>query len=95
MAMSADIPPAEKVLRSGVLPELGGTIEQGDLIALITSARPRLCGRDKTRDEVLPWLVLEKYLEKREVPRATGRPAIHYVRTSKKLNRIVFDGKGA
>jgi hypothetical protein len=83
--------PLQKVLCSGVLPESGEDVSKKTLIARITSAK--LCGRDKARDEVLPSLVDEGYLEEEEVARHGKRPEIRFVRTSKLPGSVSFAAK--
>jgi len=77
--------PFDRVLRSSdILPPLGESLQKDALVARITSAK--ICGRDKALEEILPWLVDRGYLQEKEVPRPRARPAIHYVRTEKKIS---------
>jgi len=82
--------PTEKVLRAGVLPAEGESIEKKVLIARITKGK--LCGDRLARNEVIPLLIDEGYLEEREVSRSGKRPAVCLVRTSKKPNVVSFAG---
>jgi hypothetical protein len=84
--ISGNVPPTNKVLRAGVLPEQGEHVEKKILIARITEGK--LCGRDKAREEVLPSLIDQGYLEEKLIPRDNGRAAIHLVRTEKLPNVI-------
>jgi hypothetical protein len=85
--------PLTKVLHApGILPETGGEVSKEILIARIT--QNKICGRDRARSEIIPSLVDEGYLEKKEVPRHKARPAIHFVRTKKIVGRISFVRSG-
>jgi hypothetical protein len=80
LTLSSKIPPLVKVLRTPrILPDPGGEISKELLVARITENK--ICGRDRATKEVIPCLVDEGYLEKKEVPRHGARPEIHYVRT--------------
>jgi hypothetical protein len=85
---SNTVSPTIKVLRAGILPETGESIDKQILIARITGNK--ICGRDRARDEVIPSLIDDGYLEEKAVPRSGRRPAIHLVRTSKQPNVISF-----
>jgi hypothetical protein len=86
--MSGNVSPTDKVLRAGILPEVGESIEKQILIARITARK--ICGRDKARDEVIPSLIDDCYLADKEVARSGKRPAIHLVRIEKHPNVISF-----
>ena len=88
MFASDDSPLDARVLHSGLLPEPGESVEKKALVARIS--KRKICGRDRARDEILPLLIDEGYLEEKEVPRSTGRAAIHLVRTQKMPGIISF-----
>jgi hypothetical protein len=86
--MSSDVSATAKVLRAGILPEVGENVEKSILVARITAKK--LCGRDKALKEVIPSLIDDGYLAEKEVARSGTRPAIHLVRTGEQRNVISF-----
>ena len=89
LTLSSKIPPLVKVLRTpGILPEPGGEISKEILVARITEKK--ICGRDKVTTEVIPCLVDQGYLKKKEVRRRGARPEIHYVRTEQIPGKTSF-----
>ena len=82
LTLSSKIPPLKKVLRApGILPEPGEAISKEILVARITEKK--ICGRDPATKEVIPLLVDDGYLVRKEVPRPKARPEIRFVRTKK------------
>jgi hypothetical protein len=89
LTLSSKIPPLMKVLRApGILPEPGEKISKEILVARITEKK--ICGRDRATKEVIPCLLDEGYLKKKEVPRRGARAEIHYVRTKKIREKFSF-----
>ena len=88
MLSDSEAPLDIRVLHSGVLPEPGESVEKKALVARI--AKKKICGRDRAREEIVPLLIDQGFLEEKEVPRTTGRPAIHVVRTQKMPNFVSF-----
>jgi len=87
LALSSKTPPLMKVLRAPcILPDPGGEISKELLVARITENK--ICGRDRATKEIIPRLVDEGYLKKKEVPRHGARPEIHYVRTEQIPGRM-------
>jgi hypothetical protein len=87
-AITGTLSPFEKVVRSNVLPLPGKEIEKQTLIAYI--AERKLCGVQAARQQVLPLLITEKYLEEFEKRRPKARPEIWLRRTQKKFNCFSF-----
>jgi len=89
LTLSSKIPPLKKVLRApGILAEPGEEISKEILVARITEKK--ICGRDRATKEVIPCLVDEGYLKKKEVRRRGARAEIHYVRTKKIPGKFSF-----
>ena len=89
LTLSSEIPPLVKVLRArGILPEPGGEISKEILVARITENK--ICGRDKAAKEIIPGLVDQGYLKKKEVPRSGARPEIYFVRTEQIPGKTSF-----
>jgi hypothetical protein len=78
-----------KVLRApGILPEPGEEISKEILVARITEKK--ICGRDRATKEIIPGLVDQGYLKKKEVPRSGARPEIYFVRTEQIPGKTSF-----
>jgi len=87
---SSTASPFDKVLRSGILPDEGESMDKQELIARIMATKPKICGRDAARNEVIPLLIGDGYLEETRVPRNSGPAAVHLTRTAKRHNVISF-----
>jgi len=90
MRLDSKVPPLTKVLRAPpgrILPEAGKEISQEILIARLTdeTGGAKICGRDTATKQIIPSLLDQGFLERKEVPRRGARPEIHFVRTTKKL----------
>jgi hypothetical protein len=88
LTLSSKTPPLMKVLRASpgrILPVAGEQISQEILVARLTdeTSGKKICGRDTATKQVIPSLLDQGYLEKKEVPRRGARAEIHYVRTTK------------
>ena len=93
-AMKRKLSPVEQVFQSGnILPAEGESVSKDILVARLTGAGTgdKICGRDKATKEVIPLLVEQGYLERKEVQRKGVRAEIHFVRTPKKPDPEVFD----
>jgi hypothetical protein len=91
MLLSSKATPFMKVLRAipgYILPPAGEEISKEILVARITDKK--ICGRDKATKEVIPSLLDQGYLEKKEVPRRGARSEICFVRTEKIPGRVSF-----
>jgi hypothetical protein len=84
-----------KVFDSGILPMPGKDICQGLLLARMTNADDKICGRDKANKEIIPLLIGDGYLIQKEVPRVRARPEIFYTRTDKIPGLVSFVVKAA
>jgi hypothetical protein len=75
-----------------MLPPEGEEIGKEILIARFTknTGYGKICGRDRARNEIIPLLVDEGYLEPKNVPRPNARPEIRFVRTKKKPGKLSF-----
>lgn len=92
-AIKRRLSPVEQVFQSGILPPEGESVSKDVLVGRITGAGSgtKICGRDKATQEVIPLLVDQGYLERKEVGRKGVRAEIHFVRTTKKPDPEVFD----
>jgi len=95
--VSSRIDPLNKVLHTpGILPKEGEEISKEILIARITknAVYGKICGRDRAKNEIIPLLIDDGYLEPKEVPRKKVRPEIRFVRTKKKPGKLSFRTSG-
>jgi hypothetical protein len=67
---------------------VGQEVSKDILVARITENK--ICGRIKAEKEILPLLVDDGYLERKEVARPKVRPEIRFVRTEKIPGRVVL-----
>ena len=82
--VSSKTSPVDKVLWSALLPDEGESIEKTELIARIMDAKPKICGRDAARHQVLPLLIGDGYLKETFVSRRRGPAEVRLERTAKR-----------
>jgi hypothetical protein len=94
LLLSSKISPLVKVLHAlGVLPEPGGEVSKETLVARITDETKiggKICGRDRATKEVIPCLVDQGYLKRKEVRRRGARAEIHFIRTEQVPGKFSF-----